>query len=250
MGAKVLSIKQMKAKKYSFLPDIPDIIRQSFGMLTKNFIMIIYGASGNGKSNLIMTILKILIKHGRILYVAYEEGHEVSMHLTIMRQLAGEEAGICFADHTMTLEELKKRLKKKRSEQFIVIDSVQYMRIKTEDYFNLKESFTNKTFIFISHADGKKPRGTLAVDIEYDATVKVRVEGFVAFIKSRLEGNEPYLIWGEGAKKYWGDKKFKEIFKIKKGNTKKATAAEAPKNIEEPRHAEVNEKIDTDIATV
>jgi len=235
MAVKVLSLKQLKEKKYDFLPDIPSEFLETFGRLTKNFTMIIYGESGNGKSNLIMSLVRLLLKYGRVLYVSYEEGHEVSMNMLALRQLPEISAGICFADFTMTYDELVKRLKKKRSEQFIILDSLQYMRIRYEDYIRLKELFPKKSFIYISHANGKKPRGKVAEDIEYDCTIKVFVKGFIAFIKSRLGGNTPYIIWEEGAKKYWGSK-FNEK---SKGPTSK---------LSKPKKA--NEKVNTNITSV
>ena len=51
-----------------------------------------------------------------------------------------------------------------------------------------------------------------AVDVEVDVDIKVRVEGFVAFVRSRYGGNKPFVIWEEGAKKYWG-RKYRFIIK-------------------------------------
>lgn len=212
-GAKVLSLKQLKQKKYVFLSDIPEPIVESFGRLTSNFIMLIWGSSGNGKSNLVIQLLKVLMLNGRILYVSLEEGHEASMQLTAIRHLGDECCGkILFADSSMNYEKLFARLKRKRSEQFIVIDSVQYFDIDYNLYKRLKESFPNKSFIFISHAKGKNPDGKTAEKIRYDAPIKVRVEGFVANVVSRFGGNKPYVIWIDGAKKYWKEK-FKTITK-------------------------------------
>lgn len=216
MGATVLSLRQLYAKKYKFLDSLPPAVLKSFGTLTNNFIMIIWGPSGNGKTNLIMQLLKAMMPHGRVLYVALEEGHEASMQVTALRQLDEEihTGKIMFADHTMRFENLKKRLGKRRSEQFIVIDSIQYSDINYEMYKELKEKFSNKTFIYISHCKGKIPDGKVADRIRYDATIKVRVEGFVAFCTSRLGGNLPYVIYEDGARKYWGDK-YKNIVKGK-----------------------------------
>jgi hypothetical protein len=224
MKPKILSLNQLLAKKYRFLENLPENILASFGQLTMNFIMIIYGDSGNGKSNLIMQLVKLLINHGKILYISLEEGHEVSMQLTALRQLSAEHHGVIgFADDSMTFDELVKYLKKKRSAQFIIIDSVQYFDIDYKKYKLLKLWFKNKTFIFISHAKGKKPDGFTACKIEYDAAIKVRVHGLIAFIKSRLGGNAPYVIWEEGAKNFWGNK-YKTFFK----KPKKAVAPKQP----------------------
>ena len=107
------------------------------------------------------------------------------------------------------------RLNRKKSPRFVVIDSVQYWDVDYEKYKALKAAFPRKTFIFISHSKGKLPDGKTADKIRYDAGVKVRVEGFAAFVTSRYGGNRPYVIWEDGAKRYWG----KDYKKLLSGNT-------------------------------
>lgn len=211
--ARVLGLKQLLQKKYKFLEDLPAEIIHSFGRLTHNFIMIVWGQSANGKSNFLMQFLKAIMPYGKVLYVALEEGFEASTQFNALRSLNEEEHSgkIEFADHEMDFEALCAKLDKKKSPRFIVIDSVQYWHITLEQYKMLKKKFSKKkSFIFISHAKGKVPDGYVADKIRYDSTIKSRVEGFVVFVASRLGGNNPYIIWEEGAKKYWG-KKFPKI---------------------------------------
>ena len=33
----------------------------------------------------------------------------------------------------------------------------------------------------------------------------------MAFVRSRYGGNKPFVIWEEGARKYWGEKYEKEV---------------------------------------
>lgn len=206
--AKVISLRQLQRKKYNFLDGLPEDIEQSFGKLTKNFILIVWGNSGNGKSNFILQILKCLMGYGSVLYVSYEEGTEASMQVMAHRHLNKKHSGrIRFADASMSYQALFTRLDKKRSEQFIVIDSIQYMGISYKDYKQLKEAYPNKSFIFLSHANGRKPRGKVAEDIMYDATIKCHIEGYVVDVKSRLKLDGlpvPYVVWEDGAKKVWG----------------------------------------------
>ncbi len=210
---KVLSYAQLKSKKYKWMEGLPKEITDSLGDLTINFRMIIWGPSGNGKTNLLVKLLRILMHHGNILYISLEEGHEASMQRTAIRHL-GEEANgkIRFCDENFTWPILKERMSRKRSEQFVVIDSIDYFDFDYTDYKEWKSLFPNKTIIFISHPKGKEPESKTAFRIKHDVPIKVRVEGYVAFVISRLkEGREkPIIIWEEGAKKYWG-KKFKEV---------------------------------------
>jgi predicted RNA-binding protein with PIN domain len=217
--AKVLGLKQFSEKKFTFLDPLPDEIVHCFGRLTHNFTMTVWGDSGNGKTNLNMQFVKALMPHGKVLYISLEEGFEASMQLTILRNLdVKEHSGkIEFADHEMTADELMKKLAKKKSPRFIIVDSLQYWNIRLPKYKELKEKFIKKkTLIFISHAKGKKPDGYVADKIRYDSAIKVYVEGYVAFVKSRLGGNNPYVIWEEGAKKYWGKEYKSKINRMQK----------------------------------
>jgi adenosyl cobinamide kinase/adenosyl cobinamide phosphate guanylyltransferase len=234
--AKVLGLKQLLAKKYKFLEGLPEEIVHSFGKLTLNFIMFVWGGSGNGKSNFMMQFLRAIMPHGKVLYVALEEGFEATTQMNALRQLEEElhTGKIEFADHEMTYMELVQKLSKKKSPRFIVIDSIQYWAISYEMYRALKEKFKNKTFIFISHAKGKEPDGTTAQKIRYDAGVKVRIEGLVAFIVSRYGGNNPYVIWEEGAKKYW-QKNYKKVIKGLPPEVKTTTKKQAHEKASVPQ---------------
>jgi RecA-family ATPase len=211
--AKVIGYKQLQQKTFHFLEKLPSKIIHSFGKLTDNFIMIIWGQSGNGKSNLILELLAALMHYGNILYVSLEEGTEFTMVEKSFRKLneVNPNGKIMFADHEMTYDELMIRLAKKKSPRFVVIDSIQYLNITYDQYKEMKKRFKKKSFIFISHAKGKNPDGRTADKIRYDAGIKVRVEKYVAFPISRFGGNMPYIIWEQGARKDWGTKEFRKI---------------------------------------
>ena len=85
-----------------------------------------------------------------------------------------------------------------------MIDSIQYSGMSYAQYKEFRKRFRNKILIIVSHAEGKEPQGATARRIRYDASVKVRVEGYKAFITSRYGGGEPFTIWEDGATKYWG----------------------------------------------
>ena len=206
---KVLGLKQLLSKNYRLL-ELSEGFKESLGELEEVFVMIVWGQSGQGKSNFLMQFVKELCKHGLVMYVGLEEGHTKTMQNLILRHLSNDENGrVRFADHGTTLEKLIAYLRKKKSPKYVIIDSLQYLNITYDDYKKLKEMFPKKSFIFISHAKGKTPDGKTADKIRYDAGLKIRVEGCMAFILSRYGGTKNYVINEERAKRYWG-KQFKK----------------------------------------
>ena len=105
------------------------------------------------------------------------------------------------------MEKLSERLSRKRSPGIVIIDSFQYSGLTYSSYKELKERHSNKLLIFISHADGMRPEGRAAKKVEYDADIKILVQGFRAMCKSRFmeKPGVPFTIWEEGAAKCWVD---------------------------------------------
>jgi hypothetical protein len=223
--AKVLGLKQLLQKKYKLIDGLTTQFAECFGALEEVFIMMIWGQSASGKSSFTWQFVKELCRHGIVLYVCLEEGHSFTTQLKAKQFLTEEEIGkVRFADHEMNYDKLLQHLSKKKQAKFIVVDSVQYLNIHYEDYKALKEKFPRKSFIFISHAKGKNPEGSTAGKIRYDAGLKIRVEGKLAFIESRYGGTKNYVIWEQGAKAYW-KKQYQKIISemILKANFDKLT---------------------------
>ena len=104
------------------------------------------------------------------------------------------------------MADLSERLSKRRSPDFIIIDSFQYTQMTYKDYIKFKEANSQKLIIFISHADGHNPAGRSARSVMYDATLKIWVEGYKAFSKGRFFGRKAeYTIWEDRARQYWGE---------------------------------------------
>ena len=208
--SKIINMAKLNKKRYKYLENMSEKWNDSFGKVDENFVAIIWGSSANGKSSFTMDLVNDLTKFGSVLYVSLEEGHSLSLKSNVTRHLASDNRNVKFADHQMTYDALAEYLSKKRTPKVVIIDSLQYFGIGYIQYKHLKEKFRNKSFIFVSHANGKLPDGKTASKIMYDAGIKIRVEGFIAFVASRYGGNKNYVIWEEGAKKYWGNKMYKK----------------------------------------
>ena len=97
-----------------------------------------------------------------------------------------------------SIEDLKIRLRKRRSPNIIFIDTLQYTGMSYKEYLELINEFRSKLFIFVSHAKGAEPKGAVAEAVRYDSNVKMFVESFHTIPQSRYGGGEPYIIWQKG----------------------------------------------------
>lgn len=201
---RAVSVDQLLKKKFIDMP-FEGKWEKSFGIPERSGVWIIYGMSGNGKTNFALQLAKYLTSFGKVLYDTLEEGARKSFQISVKRAAMRSVARNFKILNREHLEELKERLRAHKSSHIIFIDSIQYSGLKRSDYIELKEEFEDKLFIFISHADGKNPKGALADFVRYDADVKIRIEGYKAFPTSRYGGNEEFIIWQQGAQDYWQD---------------------------------------------
>jgi len=176
----------------------------SFGTPELKGAWFVWGNSGNGKTSFVLQLCKYLTKFGRVAYNSMEEGDSESFKIACQRERMEEAKRKFILLDKEPIAELKERLRKRKAPQVVVIDSIQYSQMSYSEYTELLNEFGNTLFLIISHSEGKEPEGKIAKKIRFDAFIKIRVEGFVAFVKSRYGGDKPYTIWDEGAEKYHG----------------------------------------------
>jgi len=152
-----------------------------------------------------MKLCKYLTQFGRVAYNSLEEGACESIKNTLIRFNMQEVSRRMIVLDKESIPDLIERLKRRKSPDIVVIDSLQYSGLNYNEYKQLRDKFNNKLFILISHAEGKNPEGRVAKKVKYDSFVKIRVEGHKAFAISRYGGGKPYTIWSEGADQYWGE---------------------------------------------
>lgn len=186
----------------------------SFGRPELRGTWIIWGGSGSGKTTFTLMLCKYLTNFGRVAYDSLEQGLSLSLQKAWERVNMAEAGSNIILLDKEELPELRERLSKRKSPDIIVIDSVQYL-----DGFNvralkkLKKDYPDKLFIFISQADKaeKDPDGTIAKKVRYDAEIKIKVQGYKAFVTTRYEdaergeGGADFIIWDQGAKEYWAE---------------------------------------------
>lgn len=152
-----------------------------------------------------MQLAKYLTNFGNVLYNTHEE--QISMSLqNAMYDYDMEEVEDSFlVVPGESVDDLINRLSRRKSPNIIFIDSVQHAEWTKRQYKLLKTRFPNKLFIYISHARGKNPKGEVAQFIRYDADLKIRVEGFRAFVQGRLNKDEGQFfdIYPKKSAIYW-----------------------------------------------
>lgn len=186
----------------------------SFGRPELRGVWLIWGDSGSGKTTFTLQLCKYLAGFRRVAYDSLEQGLSLSLQKAWERVGMAEAGSNIILLNKEDLPELRARLRKRKSPEIIVIDSLQYLdKFYMKQFKDLKAEFPDKLFVFISQADkaGKDPDGYIAKKIRYDADIKIKVEGFKAFVTTRYEDRdkgecgEDFIIWEQGANDYWAE---------------------------------------------
>jgi hypothetical protein len=177
---------------------------RSFGKPEITGSWLVWGNRSNGKTRFALQLCKYFASFVRVAYDSLEEGDSKSMRDAVKEVGMGEVKNNFILLNQEPVELLKERLRKRKSPDVIIIDSIQYTGLNYREYTKLREEFPKKLFVLISHAEGKSPAGRTAKSIIYDSFVKIWVEGYTAYPASRYGGNEPFVIWEKGAVEYRG----------------------------------------------
>lgn len=218
--------KKVCNRTFKDIPELEEKWVHALGELKQGFRLIVWGESGNGKSNFVMQLAAQLLKSlGAGLYLSLEEKQGPTMQRLIERYI-GEDYRqlIKFPDRHTTYAELMAYLKKPRTPNWIVIDSVQYFDFESEKrYKAMEEAFPHKNFVFVSHAKGRQPDGRVADKIRYDAGIKVFVRKDIAYIMhSRYGGHTNFVIWEQGAKAARSTKEYhNDLYRVKPTRTRR-----------------------------
>lgn len=165
----------------------------------------IWGLSGSGKTTFNMQLMHELSQYEPAIYNSLEEWPSSSIQMAYKRAGIIPGCSIRMVGESMT--NFTERMLRKRSPNVMFIDSVIYTKFSWSDYEHFCKLFRHKTKIWVGHASGREPKGSLADAIRYDASVKIFTEGYRAFVTSRFNttGKNTIDIWPEKANSYWGE---------------------------------------------
>ncbi len=202
--AKTLSAKQVLTVENTTIR-LSGIWDECFGEIDRTGIVFMYGPSTSGKSSAALLFAKELTRFGRVLYASNEEGFRSSFQDRLRRFSVADCGTALQFTRRESVASILERLTKRRSADFVVIDSVQDSRMTRKDYNTIKRLSDSKMFIFVSRIEGRLPMGRLARDIKFDADLKVWVEGGRARSEGRYIGSVGTCdIYHDKAREYWG----------------------------------------------
>lgn len=168
---------------------------RSFGIPEKNFRMIVYGHSGNGKTEFCLKLAKYLAGFTKVYYNSFEQGISKTLQDAIIRNNMEEVKGKLIFGDKETFAEMVTRLSKRASPRVVFIDSRDYINLTNEQFKMLTKKFSRKAFVIICWESAGKPKGEYAKAIEFMCDIKVNVRAFNAYPRSRFGGNEKFVIW-------------------------------------------------------
>lgn len=205
MSQRAISVENLLKMKFKVM-DFTGVWLSAFGKPERTGSWLIWGHSGNGKTSFALQLAKYLTRFGKVAYDSLEEGARLSMQRALLDINMKEVKDKIILLDREPVNELVERLKRRKSPDIVIIDSLQYTGMSLPEYKKLKSMFADKLFIFISHAEGMSPSGRTAKSILYDADVKIRIEGYRAILVSRAGNTKNYFtIWNDGATQYWGE---------------------------------------------
>jgi predicted ATP-dependent serine protease len=124
----------------------------SFGRPELRGSWLVYGGSGSGKTTFMLRLGKYLTNFCTVAYNSLEQGLSLSMQRAWERvDMAEAGSGIILLEKE-PLGELRARLKKRRSPDAVIIDSMHYwLGFSMSDYMSLLDEFKSKLFVFCAH---------------------------------------------------------------------------------------------------
>jgi hypothetical protein len=205
--SKTIGTDQLLAMKFERLP-LPDKWEAILGRLPSTFMMIVYGESGEGKTEFCMQLAKELTQHGRVEWMGYETAHDGDIQDAVARNsmkglpITWTDPFAKLNDDAVLFDELLNKMAKKKSAKYWVIDSIDATGFDEKQVMHLKNKVGKKKgIVFIAHAKGKVPEKAVSRKIEFYGQVGIYVKHCIAFPeKNRFGGRKPYIISEEIAK--------------------------------------------------
>lgn len=165
----------------------------------------VWGISGSGKTSFLMQLAKYLASLDlRVAYNSLEETDEsLSLKLAVKRAGMIDLPTGMFVAICEPIDVLSARLRKQRSPDVVIFDSISKAQLTRKQYDDFKAEFGKKKLIvWVAHENAQTghPKGCKAAEyILGDCDVKLNVDRYRVFPKSRYGGNHYKDVWPERA---------------------------------------------------
>lgn len=183
------------------------LLYDAFGNPQNKGVWFVWGASGSGKSSLLLDIAKAFAKNLKTIHNELEEDLDDLDFINRMRLKNMQDVKDNYLTASFNYEELCDYLDKRDSPKVVVINSATYFFRDIQQYFDFTNKYKRKKILVISGmAKGNNPYSELETKIMYDANKKIYVAGYLALCKGRTIGPNggTYIIWEEGYDKVRG----------------------------------------------
>lgn len=186
-------LKDYRYDSYDFEGKWEDLV----GKPAKKFHMMVYGRPKQGKSYFCFDLAQYLSNFGKVLYIAAEEGFSATLQKKL-QDMGGDNPNLDFANFR-DYDTIKNEIPR-HDYRFVIIDSVNYIRIEPEEIEALKEANPRMALITVQQAtkDGKF-RGSQQFAHNCDMIIEV-IEG-VAYHQGRFQVHSEMPIFTKPEKK-------------------------------------------------
>lgn len=175
---------------------MPEAWEKHLGNIDSRFIIYVDGEPGNGKTEYIMQMVKMLTNSiGKTRLNNVEQGKHTQIKASVLRNDLKNSVPVGKFQYDMVrdYEAFKAKIKRPNSGKVIIIDSISYWPLSLAQIQELIDTFKTKSFVFVAY----KSAFTRNQPIMHNCDIKVRIEKFVAESSGRFGGNDKYYIWPE-----------------------------------------------------
>lgn len=198
----IMSSRDLKDYRYDCY-DFDGKWNDLVGKPSKKFHMMVYGRPKQGKSYFCFDLAQYLSNFGKVLYIAAEEGFSATLQKKL-QDMGGDNPNLDFANFR-DYETIKGQIPR-HDYRFVIIDSVNYIKIEPEEIEELKAENPRMALITVQQAtkDGKF-RGSQQYAHNCDIIIEV-IEG-VAHHQGRFQVHSEMPIFTKPEEKKGGTKK-------------------------------------------
>lgn len=189
----IMTAQEVASMKFQLLP-FTGIFGNLIGQPEKNFSMMIHGEPGAGKSTFILKFVKYLSGFGRVLYVSSEEFGSVTLTNLVNENLNPIPDNVHFFSDLYSVNV--------SDYDFVILDSVNDLNIKLEDFKYIKQSNPNTGFIMVlQHTKNGQFKGGKEWEHEVQIAADI-VEGTIYITKNRYGAKENWRFFDDERSSY------------------------------------------------